>query len=164
MATGVTGRSQRAMAKAHVEVMKNLNKAIGEIEGATLKGLVQAAESVRAASTPITPHKTGHLKGSQYVMWGSQVDGVHKSGPAQGEIGDDVIAEVTKEKDKMKAIIGYCAVYAVYVHEINKNYVVGAWKFLTRGLVQKQGDMLDIIKSHAEIEKWKNVIRSYKGK
>lgn len=46
------------------------------------------------------------------------------------------------------AIIGFTAAYAVYVHEIDKNYRKpgSSWKFLELALMENEQKILDLIK------------------
>ena len=102
------------------QVIKNLNREIQGIRRRSKKGLRAAALIVIAESKSNTPVDTGNLRGSAY----QQTFDTNK-GP---------VAEV-----------GYTASYAPFVHEIDKNYTVGGWKFLERALKDKRKDILAAI-------------------
>jgi hypothetical protein len=149
MATGITGRSQRAVTAAHKQMMKNLGKEISRIQGVTLKGLIQAVQLIKADAVKNAPKKTGYLRSSGYVIW-QGADGTLKG--EQKDVGDDVKAEVLKGGKIIKVSIGFGANYAIYVHETNKNYVVGTWKFLTKSIANNQQNVIRLIKYHAKKE------------
>jgi len=106
------------------KVLRNLNREIRGIKNRTRAGMREAALVVRKRSQELTPVKTGNLKGSA----GTQVYDTPK-GPG--------------------AVIYYTAAYAPYVHEINRNYRVGQWKFLETALKQKAREILEIIRKRA---------------
>lgn len=49
------------------------------------------------------------------------------------------------------AVIYYTASYAVFVHEIDKNYTVGQWKFLETAMKEKSREVLKIIQRTVRI-------------
>ncbi|MEW5725093.1 MAG: HK97 gp10 family phage protein [Thermodesulfobacteriota bacterium] len=110
-------------------VIRNLRKAIAQIEGATAEGLREAALLVKNRAVKITPVDTGNLRNSAYVE--------------MGEVGPKTVAE-----------IGYTASYAPFVHEINKRYRAPGtgWKFLETALKQSVADILAIIKKRARVK------------
>lgn len=145
MATGVTGRSQSALNKAHKEMMRNLANEIDKIQGKTLQGLTMAAMKIKGEALPLTPKDTGNLRNSSYVIWeDSGVKGNNKN-----KAGDDVIQAVKESQNIKKVAIGYGASYAIYVHEINKNYVVGSWKYLMKAIQRNQKEIVNIIVAYA---------------
>lgn len=106
------------------KVLRNLNREILGIQNRTRAGMREAALVVRKRSQELTPVDTGHLKASAY----------------------------TESFDSPKgpgAEIGYMAAYAVFVHEIDKNYTVGQWKFLETALKEKAKEILEIIRKRA---------------
>lgn len=147
MAIGVTGRSQRALTKAHKEMMKNLAIEIDKIQGKTLQGLTMAAMHVKGEALPLTPKDTGNLRNSSYVIW----DNHGVKGDSKDKAGDDVIQAIKEDQDVKKVAIGFGASYAIYVHEINKNYVVGSWKYLTKAIQRNQREIVKIITAYARI-------------
>ena len=70
-------------------------------------GVYLSACNVITTAMRLTPVDTGWLRGSRYVRK-PQVSG-----------------------DSFKIEAGFGASYAIFVHEINRDYVVGEWKFLT---------------------------------
>jgi len=116
--------AQRTTITGLDKVLRNLNREITGIRNRSKAGLREAALVVRRRSMQLTPVDTGNLRASAY----SEVFDTVK-GPA--------------------AEIGYMAGYAVYVHEINKNYTVGQWKFLETALKEKQHEIVEIIRKRA---------------
>jgi len=109
-------------------VMRNLNKEIKAIVGRTEAGLRAAATLIKGRSIRLAPVDTGHLRQSAYVDSGR----MFLKGPW--------------------AVIGYTAIYAPMVHEIDKNYTVGQWKFLETPLFGSERDVLEIIRRRAMIK------------
>ena len=110
-------------------VLKNLNKAIAEIEGGTRAGMRKATLLIRRKSVEITPIDTGNLRGSAFT-----------------EVFED------KSNNKISGVIGYTAAYAPFVHEIPKNYNEGVVGFLRKALMENQDKVLDLIKEGATIK------------
>ena len=108
-------------------VLRNLNKEIKGIVNRSKSGLAAAALVVKAASLKQTPIDTSHLRGSAFT---EVIDG--DTGPG--------------------AIIGYSAAYAPFVHEIDKNYVVGNFQFLRNALMENQDRVFKIIERSARIK------------
>ena len=108
-------------------VLSNLNKEVQKIENRTKSGLIEASLEVKKDTLPLTPIKTGNLRGSCYTLTFEE-----QKGPA--------------------AEIGFTASYAPFVHEINKNYTVGGWKFLERALKQNYDRILEIIRRRAHVD------------
>ena len=107
-------------------VLKNLNREIMQIQGRTKAGLREAALVVRKRAQELTPIDTGHLKGSAYT-----------------EAYDTPLGP--------GAEIGFMASYAPFVHEINKSYTVGQWKFLETAIKENYQKILEIIRKRAKI-------------
>jgi len=105
-------------------VLRNLNREIMGIQNRTRGGLREAVLVVRKRSQELTPVATGHLRASAYT-------------------------EVYNTPGGYGAEIGYMANYAPYVHEINKNYTIGQWKFLETALKEKNREILEIISKRA---------------
>lgn len=69
-----------------------------------------AVSSVVSTAMRLTPVDTGWLRSSRYVRMPTYND------------------------DRFTIECGFSATYAIFVHEISKNYVVGEWKFLTKAV------------------------------
>jgi hypothetical protein len=110
------------------EVVAGLNKRIAAMKEYSFTGLEVAAQDVLGKAVEITPRDTGNLRASSGVS-------PFKGGSSRFPGG--------------YVVIYYSAFYAPYVHEINKNYKVGQWKFLETALKQNQQRILDIITYHA---------------
>ena len=103
-------------------VMGNLNKEIDKIAGATRLACVRAGFFVEAQATRNAPLDTGNLRGSGYTR--AIPDG---------------------------AEVGFEADYALAVHEIDKNYTVGGWKYLQRVIDEDRDQILQIIRDGARV-------------
>jgi hypothetical protein len=103
-------------------VMANLNREVLRIGVRSRGGMRKALLIVRRASVPLTPLKTSNLRNSCFT----EVE----ASPVLGNI---------------TGIIGYTAAYAPFVHEINKNYTVGQWKFLETALTENHDAILAAI-------------------
>jgi len=115
--TNITGTSK---------VLANINRQVSAIKNRTRAGLWDGALIIQARSMELTPHDTGHLKGSTYAV-------------------------IINTQDGSGAEIGYTAFYAPFVHEIDKNYKVGQWKFLATAMQQKRKEVLEAIRKRARI-------------
>lgn len=100
------------------KVLKNLAKEIKKIKGRNLAGLAAAALLVKGEAQKNTPVDIGNLKNSAYTKL---------------------------NRGEEYAEIGYTAFYASFVHEIDKNYTVGSWKFLAKALNDNAKRILTII-------------------
>lgn len=108
-------------------ILKNLNKKIGEIEGRTIKGLLEAATKVKLVSVSRTPVDKDFLRPGHYL--------------ATGGDNKNPIVEV-----------GTTASYSIYVHENMENHhPVGQAKFLESAIKDTQGQVLEIIKKAVEL-------------
>lgn len=87
-------------------------------------GMREAALDIQADAQEDTPHDTGNLKGSADT------------------------SRAKKERDGLRIKVFYTAAYAPFVHEINKNYKRGAWKFLEHALEKNRRAALRIIRAH----------------
>jgi len=108
------------------EILTNLTREIRGIKNRTKAGVHAAGLLVKSRALPKTPVKTGNLRNSAYVISEDT-----KRGP---------VAEV-----------GYTASYAVFVHEIDKNYRAPgtSWKYLERAIQESRGDILRLIRDYA---------------
>lgn len=142
-------------------VMRNLNREINRLGVATQAGITTAALHVKGEVLEETPRDEGNLRNSCFVISG---DG---SADIGGDFKGDNAAKVSKSHnvaignsgsrvsaEKMPvAEIGFGAYYAPYVHEIDKNYTVGGWKFLERVLLNERSAILRIIADRARIRR-----------
>jgi len=110
------------------KVLRNLNREVQKIKGRSRSGLWQAALTIQRRSQELTPVKYGHLRSSA----GSYAYDTPK-GPG--------------------AVIYYTAFYAVFVHEIDKAYTVGQWKFLETAMKEKKAVVLKIIQRAVRIRR-----------
>ena len=109
------------------DILKNLNKEIRRIKGATQAGLRLAATLIKGESIQRTPVDTGNLQGGHYVA-------------------------VDKDKDKITAEVGVMAEYAIYVHENLQNaHPTGEAKYLENAIGAKKDEVIKIIQRTAKI-------------
>lgn len=109
------------------DIIKNLNKEIKRIRGATKEGLLLSAHLIKGESMARTPVDTGNLKGGHYV--------------ATGMDGNRIVAE-----------IGMMAEYAIYVHENLVNFhPVGEAKFLANAVRAKATEVIKILQRTARV-------------
>lgn len=109
-------------------VLRNLNREVRGIQNRGKAGLWMAALMIRRRAQQLTPVKTGNLRASAYT---------HAYNTPKGP----------------GAEIGYTANYAVFVHEIDKDYRVGQWKFLETALKEKARDALEMIRREAQVRR-----------
>lgn len=108
-------------------VLRNLNKEVRKIKGASEAGLRTAAEMIRTDSVINTPVRTGVLKGSAKTT--SEMT-------ARGPI----------------AAVSYSTDYAVPVHEnLEANHRVGTAKFLEKAVVKNQSAVVGTIAASVRI-------------
>src|SRR5688572_31886572 len=108
------------------KVMRNLDREVKGIVGASMAGLWDAGLQIQRASQKRVPVDTGNLKGSHYTRSGSQLMRLEKKGNAPDPNGS--VPPNTIE-------IGATADYAMAVHEnMERNYRVGGPKFLERAI------------------------------
>ena len=130
------------------QVIANLNKKVNEIENYTTQGVVAAALLVKGEAMRKTPVDTGNLVNSAYAVWEGGKQRGDDGGPAaDGAIVGSAKSALSSAKGPT-AIIGFTAAYAVYVHEIDKNYRKpgSSWKFLELALMENEQKILDLIK------------------
>ena len=137
-------------------VMSNLDKAIKDIEGKTLAGLIEAAIFIRRdmeTTSPTIPVDLGNLRASFFIV---SSKGTAVSPDAQ-EFGQSAVQEATSlvaMKKNPMVILGFGANYAIFVHEnvdmVFKRPGSGA-KFFESALKRNQEDILKIIAKRAKI-------------
>ena len=126
------------------KVISNLSKAIEKIEGGTQAGVLTAALHERGEAQKLTPVDEGNLKNSAYVVSGSvtRQDASFKGDDSQ-KLAAGHNTSVSGSKSKVTtakmpmAIIGFSAFYAVFVHEISKNYNTKAVSWQQRNMCGK---------------------------
>lgn len=101
-------------------VLGNLNQQIKQIGVRSRGGMRKALLIVRRDSVKLTPVDTGNLRNSAFT-------------------------EVEEEGGQISGVIGYTADYAAEVHETDKNYKRGQWKFLETALAQNHDAILRAI-------------------
>jgi hypothetical protein len=102
------------------KVIKNLNREIRAIQNRSRSGMAAVGFHIRAAAIKLTPIDTGHLRATAGIR------------TYQSRVGWAVI-------------IYYTAKYAAAVHEKNKNYKVGQWKFLEVAIINERHQALRIL-------------------
>lgn len=118
-------RGQKGLTGLNV-VLANLNRQVMRMERRSVGGTRKAALIVRKRAQELVPRDTGKLVGSAYTqVW------VEPSGPV--------------------AVIGFSAEYAIFVHEIDKNYTVGQWKYLETALKEKSREILAALRGSVRI-------------
>jgi hypothetical protein len=112
------GRAGKALDKLETKVHKELD----EIRGGSAEALLNVLTFIRDAAVVDTPIDTGRLRASAFAV-AEDLKTV-----ARGKVGFDITSGT---------LVGGAtanAPYAVFVHEIDKNYRVGGWKFLQRAV------------------------------
>ncbi len=109
------------------KVLKNFNREINKIEQSTPRAMVKVVLLVKRRAQQQTPVDTNNLRAS-----------------AETDVVD-------QGRGLIMGIVRYTAKYAHFVHEINKNYVVGNWKFLQNAVIQSKRDILNIFREEAKI-------------
>ena len=139
------------------KVIRNLSAAIEMIEGGVQAGVLKAALHERGEAQKLTPVDEGNLKNSAYVVSGTVTskDASFVGKKAGQHAANHNVAVNESKGDAMAAkmpmaIMGFSAFYAVFVHEINKNYNVGQWKYLETVLIRDRKLILDIIRRKAK--------------
>lgn len=97
---------------------KNSQAFLGRIRNASAESLLQALEEVKDASVSITPKDTGLLRSTAFTVVEQGKTSI------SGMVGYNII------NGNPPPGVETGASYAVEVHETNKPYRVGQWKFL----------------------------------
>jgi hypothetical protein len=129
------------------KVMRNLNKEIGRIEGASLTGLWDAGLQIQGASQRRVPVDLGNLKGSHYTRNAANIERLQSAPDAsKAPEPSGSVAENTVE-------VGATADYAIHVHEnLEARHTVGEAKFLEHAISENYGKILDIIRARARVQ------------
>lgn len=102
-------------------VIRKIKASEARLRKAATDSLKEAGKDIIAEAQSNTPHDTGNLKGSAFV--------------------DPHIQQTSKG---LLQEIGYTATYAIFVHEIDKNYRRGGWKFLSNAMNVWEGLALEL--------------------
>lgn len=144
------------------KVLKNLNDAIKKITGRTAEGLTEAGLFIKGEAVKNAPIQYGNLRNSAYVLFpdgGADPPTGNYLGPQAAKVISSTAESMATAKGQLKSklpwlpavVIGFGAFYAVFVHEIQKNYNKGNWKYLERALSENTGKILRIIEKRAKI-------------
>lgn len=154
------------------DVVGNLNKAIKQIEGVTLKGLLRGAIVVRRAmdkTSPLIPVDTGNMRNSFFIVTyagdisqGASPNFVNRPGMEQlaAKMTADHSAILATEKGaisgrKVTITLGFSAYYTAYVHEmVGANFQrpgAGA-KFFQAAFNSTGPEVLALIKKEAQLK------------
>lgn len=155
-------RSQRGPIQQRKRIIDNLQKEILKIENRTLKGLITAGFLIKNRSLKQTPIDTGNLRSSSYLVWKNKVssepsfkgEDANKESSrhqTQTQVAKAIVNKFEKQ-NIIAIVIGFTASYAVFVHEINKMYNQGNWKFLEKAVAESSTEILQIIKENVKIK------------
>lgn len=147
------------------EVMRNLNNAIQEIEGASMEGLIRAAIIIRRDmedTPPKIPVDYGNLRAGCFIVTARGAE--PQLGSFQGPEAGKRSAEYNQVTSMARSIlsmeqqpsvgIGFSANYAVFVHEnlqaSFKRRGAGP-RFFQTALERNYNTILDTVRKHAKI-------------
>jgi hypothetical protein len=154
-------------------VMKNLNKEIMQIKGASLKGLIRAQILIRRdmdLSSPIIPLKWGNLRASYYTV--TPIGVVAGSFPAftkenagrlrsghQSALGKATTVVNSAAAKGPLIVMGFSAFYAWYVHEmigggsaINWSRPGSGPKFFEAAIKKNSDKIIEIVRQEAYVD------------
>ena len=154
-------------------IIANLDKALKEIEGKTMKGLIRASIVIRRDmdnSSPSIPVDLGNLRASYFTVTSTGRNPAGKSpnfrGSDSGELTGDHSSVVANAKAELapfdvSLMMGFSAFYAVFVHEnVGATFrqpkegvmkaATGA-KFLQAAVAKNQSKIIRIIQKEARI-------------
>jgi len=141
-------------------VMKNLQREMDKIQGASLKGVLRGAVVIRRSmdfDPPLVPVDTGNLRQSWFVT--DSTGGTQ----AMSKADSSVVATATAMakaathgiKDSFLVIMGFSANYAAFVHEkVGAHFQrpgAGA-KFFEASIKRNAHRVLELIKEEARIK------------
>lgn len=148
-------------------VMKNLTKAVEQVEQKTIQGLISAAIIIRrdmekTGEGDKIPVDLGNLRASCFI---SSVKGSKSEGQFEGPDAGKLAAEhsavtsaaegAVQQNRKPMVIIGFSANYAVFVHENteakNWNRRGSGPKFLEHALDRNRSAVLTELQKHAKL-------------
>jgi len=156
------------------KILDNISKAIKDIEGRTLQGLIEAAIDVirdTELTSPTVPVELGNLRNSRFVTssrgasLGEGAKFVNKGKGAAGRTRKmaqqhssimKVYAQAARQERKPLVTLGYSANYATYVHEnVGAKFQrpgSGA-KWLQAAVTRNRKRILETIRNHAKVGK-----------
>ena len=142
-------------------VLRNLSRQIKKVKNQTKKGMWEALLHIKGEAMEKTPVYKGNLVNSAYV---TVTDGnTNSNGNFKGDDSGRLSSEHeaikgaaqkrVNSKDDIIGEIGYTAYYAVYVHEIEKEYRKpgSSWKYLENTIKENAIKVLDFIVRSAKV-------------
>jgi hypothetical protein len=109
--------AQRVWFTGTEEVVRNINRSIAKMKNGSVAGMRLAVQLVKERTLPITPVKTGNLRGGMF-------------------------AEVRRSGTRVEGVDGFTASYAPFVHEVQATHDSPTqWKFLEEGLRRSAPDI-----------------------
>lgn len=137
-------------------VMRNLNREVQQIQGRTVKGLLQGAIVIRRdmdTTPPVIPVASNTLRTSWFI--------VSSAGDIRAKNLEPFISLKSAEAQMLArrgplVIMGFSANYAAYVHEmVDATFQrpgAGA-KFFEASINRNHGAVLDVIRKEAKVKK-----------
>lgn len=125
------------------QVLKNLNKEIGNVQNRSLAGLFAAGLTIQAEAQRRVPVEYGNLRGSAYTR--KRMKGASSGGSVE---------------------VGFTAAYAIYIHENMEQKLKGQarpsglgvyWgpngqpKFLESAMVDQRQRVIELVASYAKV-------------
>lgn len=143
------------------KTLRNLEKKLLQIKGATEKGLVRAGLLAVNKSSRLVPVDTGNLRSSVYLVSNKAIN--HLPSPSfsnkRGDSATQLRNYISALKDARSRVsgknltveIGYATNYAAAVHErTSANYRVGQAKYLEMAIKANAQTMVRIIEKEAK--------------
>lgn len=162
--------SGRTTIKGLDKVMRNLNKEIMKIKGATLKGMLRGAAIIRKSmdnTPPLIPVDTGAMRSSWFIVTSNaaQVAGkqtkFHNRPSLEERMANDHSSAISSAMEMIRGkepaiAFGFSAFYTDYVHEnmgaTFKRSGAGP-KFFEAAIKGTQKQVITVIRSEARIRK-----------
>lgn len=159
----------------HAVVAEVENKA-RLIQGKTAQGMAEAALLVKFDAVRMTPMRYGNLRDSAYALVKNIGFVYGKRGrpsvPNKGPHGktlfqhhkDALASRLARTRVSSKFLkanqiggdlwfeVGYTMPYALWVHELNRNYDYGEWKFLEKSFRKNKREIFNILKRSAKFK------------
>ena len=112
--------------------IRKLNQTFKKIEKRSEQGMIAVVLKVKAEALKQTPIDTGNLRGSFETQVSK--DGTIISYSAPTDVQSNSGAEPPTSQHGVQGMVKVGAEYALWVHEIPKNYTVGNHKYLYNAL------------------------------
>lgn len=139
-------------------VLKNLDREAKKIKRLSLKGVIKAGLLVRREAVKKAPIDLGNLRSSAFVAW----KGGQSSNPSfRGEEGGADAAKLSRDHatviaeskgqtftiltDRPRAVVGFSAAYALFVHEDGVQRRFKGFKFLEKAVNENRTQILSLI-------------------